>query len=132
MLPVLFALFVIGPFTEIYVLLQAGSAFGVLPVVLACVATAIIGGSILRWQGLAALEKARGSMEGGKVPVEAAVDGIFLAIAAPFLMTPGFLTDVAGFLFLVPSFRHWAARRALAALKRRIDKGEGVVFIRRP
>lgn len=131
MIVLLLTLFVIGPIAEIYVLLQAGSAFGAMPVIFACIATAIIGGAVLRWQGLAAIEKARRSVTGGQVPVEAVVDGVFLAIAAPFLMTPGFLTDAAGFLFLFPPFRHWAARRALAAIKRKIDDGETIVTINR-
>jgi len=131
MILILISLFVVGPIAEIFVLLQAGSAFGAGPVILACIATAVVGGAILRWQGLAAIEKARGSMQGGQVPVEAVVDAVFLAIAAPFLMTPGFLTDMAGFLFLVPPFRHFAARRALAALKRRIDNGDNIVVIKR-
>ena len=106
----LIALFIIGPIAEIYVLLTAGGLFGVWPVVIACVATALIGGFILRIQGLAAIDAARRDLAEGRPPVEAAADGVFLIVAAPLLMTPGFLTDAAGFLLLVPPVRRLIAR----------------------
>ena len=130
MLLALVLLFFIGPIAEIYVLLKAGGSFGVLPVIAACVATALAGGVLLRLQGLAAINKAQRTVRDGGVPVEAVVDGVFLAMAAPLLMTPGFITDLIGFLFLTPPFRHWAARRALAAIRSRIARGD-VVVIRR-
>jgi len=128
---ILLALFVAGPIAEIYVLLAAGGAFGVWPVVLACMGTAVLGGFILRLQGLAALNNARRDLDEGKPPVAAAADGIFLLIAAPFLMTPGFLTDAIGFLLLVPPVRRWIARAALGWLKKRIDNGEAAFVVRR-
>ena len=127
----LIALFVIAPIAEIYVLLAAGGAFGVWPVIFACVATAVIGGFLLRLQGLKAIAGAQRDLQDGKVPVEAAVDGVFLAIAAPMLMLPGFLTDALGFLLLTPPFRHAVARAAFARLKRSIDQGETRVEFRR-
>lgn len=127
----LVALFIVAPIAEIYVLLTVGGALGVWPVVFACIATAVIGGFVLRLQGLAAVEAARRDLEAGRAPVEAAADGVFLVIAAPLLMTPGFITDAIGFALLAPPIRHWIARRALAWLRRRIESGDSRVYIRR-
>ena len=121
---VIIALFVIGPIAEIYVLLAAGETFGLWPVLGACVATAIIGGFIVRLQGLQALKSAQADMQDGKPPVSAAADGVFLLFAAPFLMTPGFITDGIGFLLLVPPVRHWIARAVLKRMKGAIERGE--------
>ncbi len=131
MLLILVALFVIGPIAEIAVLLAAGDAFGVLPVVAACIATAIIGGVLLRIQGFAAIRSAQNNMADGKIPVEAAVDGVFLAIAAPFLMTPGFLTDIVGFSLLVPPVRRLLARAALNRFRRAVERGDATITVRR-
>lgn len=131
MLLFLIALFILGPLAEIYVLLTVGGAIGVWPVIAACIATAVIGGFILRLQGLAALGGARRDLEAGRVPVEAVADGVFLAIAAPLLMTPGFITDAIGFSLLIPPFRRWIARRILFWLRRRIDEGETRIYITR-
>ncbi|MBI1364598.1 MAG: exlusion protein FxsA [Alphaproteobacteria bacterium] len=124
MILLLLALFVIGPIAEIYVLLAAGQAIGVWPVVGLCIATAVLGGILLRIQGLHALTALQRDLHEGRVPVEAVADGVFLAIAAPLLMTPGFLTDALGFALMVPPLRHWIARQALKRLRRRIETGE--------
>ncbi|MEM9170651.1 MAG: FxsA family protein [Pseudomonadota bacterium] len=124
--------FVTGGLAELYVLIAAGGAFGAGPVVLACLATALIGGAILRFQGFAAVRQAQADVEAGNPPVAAAVDGVFLLIAAPFLLTPGFLTDIAGFLLLIPPLRRAIARAALKRLRRSIDEGRTTVIVRRP
>ena len=126
---ILVILFVIGPIAEIYVLLKAGGAFGVLPVLAACVGTAMLGGVLIRLQGLAAINNARRDMNAGHPPVAAAVDGALLVVAAPFLMTPGFLTDAVGFALLVPAVRRWLGQVALAEIRRRMDRGDARVTI---
>ncbi len=124
MLFALILLFIIGPIAEIYVLLAAGSAFGVLPVIAACLATAFLGGFLIRLQGLSALNHARGDLESGRLPVDSAVDGALLVVAAPLLMTPGFLTDAVGFTLLVPPVRMALARMALSRIRAHIVRQE--------
>ena len=114
---ILLALFILGPIAEIYVLLTAADAFGVLPVIAACLGTAFLGGFLIRLQGLRALNAARVDLETGRLPVASAVDGALLVVAAPLLMTPGFLTDSVGFLLLVPPVRRLLARWALKAIR---------------
>ena len=125
----LFFIFVIGPIAEIYVLLKAGAVFGPLPVVLACVTTAIIGGWMIRLQGLAALNTARRDLGSGRAPVNAAVDGALLVVAAPFLMTPGFITDAAGFALLVPPVRRFLAQYVMKWIKSKVVVREQGVTI---
>ncbi len=125
MLFALILLFILGPIAEIYVLLTAAEAFGVLPVIGACLLTAFLGGFIIRLQGLAALNAARSDLQTGRLPVDSAVDGALLIVAAPLLMTPGFITDAAGFLLLVPPLRRALARMALRTVRARIVIREG-------
>lgn len=131
MIPVLFTLIVVAPLLEIYVLLMAGSVLGALPVILLCLATAFLGGCIIRWQGFAAIANARRDLEQNRLPVVPAVDGVLLLVAAPFLMTPGFISDFTGFLLLVPPFRRMVARVILRKIKKRIDRGTTIVQVRR-
>ena len=84
-----------------------------------------------RLQGLAALTSAQADLANGKPPVEAVADGVFLIIAAPFLMTPGFITDFIGFSLLVPPVRRWIARQALARLRRSIESGRTTFTVHR-
>ena len=122
-MPLLLLALIILPIAEIYVLLQAGGVFGAWPVIAAVVATAVIGGVIIRWQGLQALHKLQSDMSGGSAPVEPVVDGVFLLVAAPFLMTPGFITDAFGFLLLVPPIRHAIARYFLKKIQLSVEEG---------
>lgn len=126
MLFALIALFIIGPIAEIYVLLAAGGAFGVLPVIGACLFTAFLGGFIIRLQGLAALNGARTDLQTGRLPVDSVVDGVLLVVAAPLLMTPGFITDGLGFLLLTPPIRRIIARYVLGRIRARIAKQESL------
>ncbi len=127
MLFVLLIVFVIGPIAEIYVLLTAAQSFGVLPVIAACLFTALLGGFIIRMQGLAALNAARSDLETGRLPVDSVVDGALLIVAAPFLMTPGFITDAAGFLLLVPPVRRILARWVLKGVRAHIVRRENTL-----
>ncbi|MBT8473313.1 MAG: FxsA family protein [Marinicaulis sp.] len=129
---IIVALFFLIPIAEIYVLLSAGDAFGIWPVIAACLGTAILGGAIIRMQGAAALNTARKDLNEGRPPVDSAVDGALLVVAAPFLMTPGFLTDFIGFCLLTPPIRRVIGRMAMRAIKRRIDKGNATITINRP
>jgi UPF0716 protein FxsA len=124
MIPLLVALLILGPMAEIALLLAVGSAIGVWPVVLLCLASAFLGAFLLRIQGLAALRAVHRDIAEGRVPVEAAADAVFLAIAAPLLMTPGFISDAVGFLLLIPAVRSFLARSALAGLRRRLAAAE--------
>ena len=56
---------------------------------------------------------------------------MFLLIAAPFLMTPGFITDTFGFLLLVPFVRHAIARTALRRIRASVERGDTRVMFRR-
>ncbi|MHA7872547.1 MAG: FxsA family protein, partial [Hyphococcus sp.] len=80
----------------------------------------------------AALQAAQKDMQEGRAPVSSAVDGALLIVAAPLLMTPGFLTDAMGFALLVPPVRVFLGRLALRHLKKRIDRGDATVTIIRP
>lgn len=117
---IILAFLVAAPLAELAVLIAAGREFGVLPVVATCLLTAILGAFLVKRQGLAAFRAAERDLAAGKLPVEAAIDGAFLALAAPLLMTPGFISDAMGFMLLVPAIRRTAARLALSALRRRV------------
>ena len=75
-------------------------------------------------------EDYRASVRSGRVPVGPTVDGAGLLLAAPLLMTPGFVTDAIGFALLVPAVRRELARVLLRRMQRKIDRGE-VRIVRR-
>ena len=119
------------PILEIALIVEVGQATNWLVVIALTIATAVIGAALIRRQGAAALREVQAARAAGAVPVAAAVDGAALLLAAPLMMTPGFVTDAFGFALLVPPIRHAAARLVLRRLRRGIERGQ-VTVIRRP
>ena len=117
MFRILLALFIIVPLLEIYLLIQVGGIIGAIPTVFMVVFTAVLGGLLMRHQGLYTLGKVQSAMARGELPTVAMFEGVVLIISGALLLTPGFFTDAIGFLGLVPPLRQ---RLILAVLERGI------------
>ena len=118
----LLLLFIVVPVVELALLIQLGQVVG-LPATLALIIfTGALGAFLARRQGLAVVGTVRAEMADGRIPAGPIVDGVIILLAAAVLMTPGVLTDICGFLCLVPAFRGWLKKR----LKRRFEGAEGV------
>lgn len=52
-------------------------------------------------------------MDEGNLPATELIEGLMLLIAGALLLTPGFFTDVFGFLILIPPLRNKIARNLL-------------------
>jgi UPF0716 protein FxsA len=114
---VLFALFVIIPILEIATFIQVGSVVGLPLTLLGILLTAVIGAFLVRQQGFKAINDAKANLESQKSPVEQVIHGAFILVAGLLLLTPGFLTDAIGFLFLFPPARLAIAGKIWAWLK---------------
>ncbi len=106
----LFLLFLLIPLVEIYFLIQVGRVIGAGWTVFFVVFTAVLGAALLRAQGLSTLARVQHSLEQGRLPAVALLEGLMLLVAGALLLTPGFVTDAVGFLLLVPPLRREAAR----------------------
>lgn len=100
----LFVLIVV-PLVEIMVFIKVGGVIGVWPTVALVVATAVAGSWLIRLQGLSMLARARYALEQRTLPVAEIFNGVLLLIAGLLLLTPGFVTDAAGFVLLIPPAR---------------------------
>ena len=97
--------FIVLPILEMYVLIKVGGNLGSLNTVLLVLLTALIGVALLRVQGFRTLMNAKNKLGMVQLPAEEIITGIFLAIGGALLLTPGFITDIFGFLCLVPFTR---------------------------
>ena len=104
------------PVGEVFVFLEVGSVIGTWPTIGLIVGTAVVGGTILRWQGLQTLARARRQLAANRLPVAEMAEGAALALAAVLLLTPGFFTDALGTLLLFPPLRRSLLRRLIARL----------------
>lgn len=109
----LLVLFIGLPLIEIYFLIQVGGEIGALPTIGLSVLTAVIGTALVRHQGFGVLARVRALTDRGEVPALEMLDGALILVAGLFLLLPGFLTDAAGFLLLVPPIRRWMLRHSV-------------------
>jgi len=113
MLRFLFALFILVPLLELWLLIEVGSGIGGLSTIALCLLTAALGGFLIRYQGLSTLLDAQRRMAHGEAPVDHGFHGVMIALSGFLLFTPGFITDSLGFLLLVPQLRQRLINRAL-------------------
>ena len=106
MLLKLFLAFTIIPIIEIYLLIEIGSMFGALTAVALVILTGFLGAFLARMQGLQTLYRIQESLREGRMPSGELLDALLIGIAGLVLLTPGFLTDAAGFLLLIPATRN--------------------------
>ena len=106
-------LFLTIPVIEIYLLITVGSMIGAWPTILLIIATAVIGVSLLRWQGINTFYRLQQEMAQGSLPAIPMLEGVVLLVAGALLLTPGFFTDAIGFLLLVPPLRQAMIRSLL-------------------
>ena len=105
MLLKLFLAFTMIPLVEIYLLIKLGQNFGAITSILLVMFTGILGAYLARMEGLRTLFRIQETMREGRMPGEELLDALLIAIAGLVLITPGFITDVAGFLLLFPFTR---------------------------
>lgn len=103
------------PIIEIALLIQVGSAIGVIWTLLLILLTAALGTALLRAQGLSVLLRSQQTLGAGQLPAAEIAEGFALAVGGALLLTPGFVTDAFGFCLLIPSTRRWL----LSAIGRR-------------
>ena len=91
-------LFFIIPLVEMIILIQVGGMIGPLPTVGLVVLTAICGVSLLRSEGMATLTRVQEKLQRGEIPESELLEGIMLIVGGALLLTPGFATDIVGFV----------------------------------
>ena len=106
--------FVLVPLAEILVILQVGGAIGGWWTAALLVADSLLGAYLLRVEGRRAWSEFRTALEEGRWPGDEVAQGALVIVGGTLLLTPGFLTDALGFLFLLGPTRRMVARRLRA------------------
>lgn len=122
--PKLLILFTVVPLIELFVLIKAGEALGTLPTVAIVICTGILGAAFSRSQGLSILQKIKSTLQTGQLPGSELIQGLLILVGGVMLVTPGFITDLAGFTLILPSTRKFIAGIAVAYMKTKIESGK--------
>ena len=93
------------PVLELMLLIEVGSQLGGMTTIGLCLATGFIGASLARSQGAGVLRRMQHTVQQGGLPARELLDGVLILVAGVVLLTPGFVTDAVGILFLLPPSR---------------------------
>lgn len=105
MIAKLLLLFILVPLAELFLLIEIGKLIGTLATLTIIVCTGILGAFLARRQGIGVLQQIRIEIANGRLPAAQLADGVIILLAGAVLITPGVLTDVLGFLCLIPATR---------------------------
>ncbi|MEX2119146.1 MAG: FxsA family protein [Pirellulales bacterium] len=115
----LLLLFTVVPLVELALLLWLSDLTDWKLTVLVILATGLLGAALARRQGWRVWRRIQDELGQGRLPADSLQDGVLVMTAAALLVSPGLLTDLAGFLLLVPPVRGLVKRQFARRLKAR-------------
>ncbi len=108
------------PIAEIAAIIGVGKVIGGWPTVGLLVAESLLGAWLVRREGARAWGALREALTTGRMPSRQLADAALVLIGGTLLLTPGFLTDLVGFFFVLPVTRPLARRFLEQAVARRL------------
>ncbi len=116
----LLLLFTLVPLVELALLIWISQYTGLLFTIGLVILTGVVGAWLAREQGLRCWLEVQRQLSRGELPAEPLLDGLMILVAAAVLITPGVLTDAAGFALLVPPIRRMVRRYLTERFRARI------------
>lgn len=101
----LLVLLIVIPLAELYVIVQVAHLIGLVPTLVVLLAVSFAGAWLLKREGAAAWRRVRDATARGEMPATQVADGALVLLGGALLLTPGFITDAAGLLLLIPGVR---------------------------
>jgi UPF0716 protein FxsA len=120
---ILLALFIGVPLLDTVTLVFVGRFLGFWETVALVILSGVVGAQLARQQGFAVLRSLQADLAAGRVPAQSVMDCVLILIAGGMMIAPGFLTDIAAILLLLPPVRapikRWARRRIERMIRER-------------
>ena len=104
MLRFLIVLLLVIPFADIYLLIEFSGLMGFWSVIALVLLTGMIGAELIRREGRHVLLKLQRSVTTGEISRNVA-EGAIIVLCGLLLLTPGFITDIIGFLLIFRPLR---------------------------
>ncbi|WP_018753397.1 FxsA family protein [Paenibacillus sanguinis] len=98
-------LIVVIPIVEFWGYIFVGEILGVGKTIFLTLATSVIGGLMMQFEGRKVLADAKAQMTNGQIPGRMVLDGVCVFVGGMLLLIPGFVTDIIGFTMVFPLTR---------------------------
>ena len=123
MLAYLVILFLLLPFVDLYLLMQIASEFGLIYTVFFIIVTGVVGAAVIKREGLGVLRRLSTSVTAKEVSRNM-LEVLMLLLGGIMLLSPGFITDFLGFLFVLGPTR----QRLVVKISERLEKDSDIKF----
>ena len=121
-------LFIISiPLIEIYLMIKVGGAVGAFNTIFLIFFTAVTGIYFARSAGLNAIRSGFNQLIKNEIPIYEIISGAALAFAALLLIIPGFLTDLIGFLLIIPISRKFFISSISSKFKKNVNNNKDII-----
>jgi UPF0716 protein FxsA len=128
----LFLVFIVVPFAELYVIIWVvGPALGAPLTILLLILDSLLGAWLLRSQGRAVWRRFNRTLAQGQMPHREVINGVLVIFGGALLITPGFITDIFGVVLLLPPTRALVRGVLVKRLGRRLVVGGPIRSARR-
>jgi UPF0716 protein FxsA len=111
------------PVLEIAAIIAVGKVIGGWQTLALLVFESVLGAWLVRREGARAWEALSTALRTGRMPSRQLADAALVLVGGTLLLTPGFLTDIVGFFFILPLTRPVARRILERAVARRLLGG---------
>ena len=128
MLGYLILLFTIVPIGELALLIKIGQFIGVGYTLGIVVLTGITGAYLAKLQGLITLRRIQEDINNGRMPADKLFDGVLILCSGILLITPGLITDLIGFMGLIPFTRNLFKRWLKQKIEEMIAQGKVITL----
>jgi UPF0716 protein FxsA len=126
----LILLFTLVPLTELALLMKLSRYIGGLYTVGIVLFTGVLGAYLAKSQGKEILFRIKYEMQQGNLPGEQLINGLCVLVGGAMLLTPGILTDLFGFILVIPISREIIKIYIKKKFNRMIEEGNMNFYFR--
>lgn len=122
-----FLALLVVPVAEIALIVAIGSVIGGWQTVALLLLESALGAYLVKREGRRSWQALRVALNTGQMPARELADAALVLIGGTLLLTPGFLTDIVGFFFILPMTRPITRRWLQRVVERRLVARTGIV-----
>jgi len=122
-----FLALLVVPVAEIALIVAVGSVIGGWQTLALLLAESALGAYLVKHEGRRSWQALKVALNTGQMPGRQLADAALILIGGTLLLTPGFLTDLVGFFFILPFTRPITRRWLQRVVERRLVARSGIV-----
>jgi len=122
-----FLALLVVPVAEIALIVAVGSVIGGWQTIALLLIESALGAYLVKREGRRSWQGLQVALNTGQMPGRQLADAALVLIGGTLLLTPGFLTDIAGFFFILPFTRPITRRWLQGVVERRLVDGSGII-----